>query len=185
VAPKPQPKTTANAGEQQETKSTLANLKRAASQAEGSKTDAEGVGTQVANMSGKILTGKILNYCWADVADLFVSTFGLSLVYINFHFIMKYVASVKFFCEFGEEWTMKGATGGAAGQAENQSAQTASSALKWGEIIAMFLLDIIVVLLIAAVLYAAYASVSWEIKAALWVGEKTGLTSTIIDNVVN
>jgi hypothetical protein len=145
-----------------------------------SKARKEGVGagiqelrSQAVSMGGKILTGKILNYCWLDVGDFFASTLGLSLIYINFHFICKYIAYWDAFCEFGEEWTLKGSTGGVAeqltGQDENPVEKTTSSALKYAEIIGMFLMDVLVLIIIVTLFYAAYYVLgSWYDLAKLY-----------------
>jgi len=89
-------------------------------------------------------TAKALSFSWLNIID----TFGLTLLYINFHFIAKYIAGSQMFSEFGEEWT----------PAQFRS-KTASEGLKIGEIMLMLVCDIILVILIFLLLLLLFIPV--------------------------
>ena len=48
-------------------------------------------------------TGAILKWSWI----IAIPTFGLSLLYIAFHFVARYIYGSQRFCRFGEEWGLK------------------------------------------------------------------------------
>ena len=101
---------------------------------------------------------------------------------------MKYVGSFSVFCEFGSEWTQKNPNLG--GTNENPAQQTASSALKWGEIMLMFLLDILIIMLLATLFYAAYSNLPWLAKKCIengdnWVGKACIKAAGVISNVIS
>lgn len=58
-------------------------------------------------------TGQILKLAWLNL----IPSFGLTLIYINFHFIMAYLGGpfAEYFCKFGEEWLTAGVPGGGGG----------------------------------------------------------------------
>jgi len=80
-----------------------------------------------------MFTAQALKQAWLNLID----SFGLTLLYINFHFIAKYIVGSDKFIGFGEEWLPKAAGGKIVG-----------GAIKWFEIIALFFLDIIFFILI-------------------------------------
>jgi len=121
-----------------------------------------------AEMGGQLATGKILQFMWLNIY------YVLPILYIDFHFVMRYFASAKVFCAFGSEWSKaqsktggaaqtigKGGgaggsvaakDGGAAAGAAGELAQAPSRMFEIFEIIAMVLCNVIVI----AVLYAIY-----------------------------
>ncbi len=92
-------------------------------------------------------TAELLKQSWLNV----ISSYGLTLLYINFHFIAKYIGSLKLFCDFGEEWTAKmdklsQAPGG------GQAVKVAKTGLKFAEIIAILFIDCLLILIFFMVL---------------------------------
>jgi len=84
----------------------------------------EGLKT-AAEMGGQLGTAKILQFMWTNIY------YVLPLLYINFHFVIRYIAGSQLFCRFGQEWTAKGAGAGkgatsGAAQAAKPSAAPAS-----------------------------------------------------------
>lgn len=77
---------------------------------------------------GALLTAQLLRSAWA----LLIPSFGLTLLYLNLHFLVRYVAGVTTFVPFGAEW-----------RAGSLSTAAASSALEYGELIALILLDVL------------------------------------------
>jgi len=159
------------------TKNQLAILKRTASKVktEGGGAAVKDLASEASASAMQVLTAEALEQSWFNALE----TCGLTLLYVNFHLIMKYVACVSSFCEFGEEWTMKAkvqkqlaAAAGGPEAGESTTEQISSSALKWAEIIAILLVDILVITLIVLIFYAAYASLSWAQKLGLYVAEK-------------
>ena len=117
----------------------------------------EEVSPDVALLATQIVTAEALEQSWLNVID----TFGVTLIYINFHFIMKYIASVRSFCEFGEEWTLKAkAHFKMAGGKESGLDKITNTSLKWAEIISLFLIDILFAFLVGSVIYIIYALVT-------------------------
>ena len=95
------------------------------------------IGKEVTKQAGKQFTAQILKTAWLNIID----TFGLTLLYINFHFILKYIVGVNAFCEFGQEWAPP-----IPSQAGKTAGQAATGAVKWAEIILLFVLDILLML---------------------------------------
>ncbi|MDD2646751.1 MAG: hypothetical protein PHV78_03125 [Patescibacteria group bacterium] len=72
-------------------------------------------------MGGQIATAKILQFMWENFY------YVLPIFYIDFHFIMRYIAGSKLFCRLGQEWLMKGSGKAASGA---QKASTAEQGLE-------------------------------------------------------
>jgi len=87
---------------------------------------------------GVKFTAAALKQSWLNIID----TFGLTLLYINFHFLGKYVAGSSLFGEFGSEWAppMAEKAGGKVGK-------MATGAAKFAEIILLLMLDFLIVLI--------------------------------------
>lgn len=103
--------------------------------------DVAGGAKEVATQTGQQLTSIILKQSWLEV----IPTYGLTILYLNFHFIAKYFASSRYFCEFGEEWTyklekLKAVPGG------GMAIGTAKVGLKYGEIVLLILVDVLIAL---------------------------------------
>ncbi len=47
-------------------------------------------------------TSKLLQQAWLNLID----SFGLTLIWINIHVLLRYVVGSKFFCKLGEEWSL-------------------------------------------------------------------------------
>jgi len=62
----------------------------------GSIKEALGQATEIA---GQMIFKEALKQSWLNL----IESYGLTFLYINFHFIMAYLARNKYFCKFGEE----------------------------------------------------------------------------------
>ncbi len=91
---------------------------------------------------GKSLTAKALKFSWLNIID----TYGLSLLYIYFHFLGKYVVNSQLFVDFGQEWNYE--VNRASG------IKTNATAAKLGEIILLFLVTLLLILIILSILVA-------------------------------
>lgn len=103
------------------------------------------------NLAAAKVTATVLRTAWTvGTPAFFVFDFGLSLLYLNIHFIARYLGGSRKFCEFGAEWSPKSMITGKP-----------SFGLKYAEFLALFFLDtlaIMVILAIATVLaMVAYA----------------------------
>jgi hypothetical protein len=104
-----------------------------------------------AEMGGQLATGKILQFMWGNIY------YVLPLLYIDFHFIMRYIAGAKVFCALGSEWSKpETKTGSAAGPL----AQAPNRALEILEIIAVVLCNAIVIFVLLLVYFIIYALVA-------------------------
>jgi len=94
----------------------------------------EGVGEAAASKG----TGELLKQSWMNL----ITSFGLTLIYINIHFVLRYLMGIKFFCQFGEEW-MPSTPG--VEEVVGKKAEIA-------EIIALIFLDLLVLFAILGIL---------------------------------
>lgn len=94
-------------------------------------------------------TARALVWAWGAL----IPTFGLSVLYINFHFAAHYFLHSEKFCAFGQEWMSRkvGASGGA-----EKITQEATGMLEIGEVIAMLLVDVILGLIILISILVGY-----------------------------
>jgi len=90
-------------------------------QARSGKTDA--LGAAVASVAGQTITAEFLKQSWLNL----ITSFGLTLLYINFHYVARYFAGSQMFCRFGMEWF---SVGKLAGGSENTSAASKPAAPK-------------------------------------------------------
>ena len=104
---------------------------------EGAAGAIEGVGEAVASKG----TGELLKWSWTTL----IPSFGLTSIYLNIHFILRYLMGNKFFCQFGEEWMPAAPV---AGEAVGKKAEIV-------EIIALILLDLLVFFAILGILTMA------------------------------
>lgn len=95
----------------------------------------------IAEKGANMLTAQALKAAWLNLID----SLGLTLIYINFHFIGKYFANSSYFCDFGEEWVLK-----MPGSDQVPGIGTAKTGLKYAEIIGLFLLDVLVCIIVLA-----------------------------------
>jgi hypothetical protein len=89
-------------------------------------------------------SARALSWAWIAV----IPTCGLSLLYINFHFIAHYVASSEKFCKFGDEWAIKKM---ASGSGEGNPLEEVNQMIEKFEIFGMFVLDAVVIFLIVLI----------------------------------
>ena len=103
--------------------------------------DVKGIVSDAANTAGQMATARALSWAWLAL----IPTFGLSLIYINIHFIARYIVGSEKFCKFGEEWALKkmASEGG-----EGNPVEEMSQMLGKVEILGMFVLDALVIALI-------------------------------------
>ncbi|MGC9048742.1 MAG: hypothetical protein ACP5IX_00765 [Patescibacteria group bacterium] len=116
-----------------------------------------------AEVGGQLLTAQILKFMWLHVYWV------LPMLYINFHFIMRYVAGQKTFCRFSEEWMPAskipggragGPIGGGAGKGIGEALSFAQEAPQRGleilEFCAWGLANGILALIIAFIVTVVY-----------------------------
>lgn len=104
----------------------------------------KGLSADLKQAVAQLATAIILRFCWLNI----ISSFGLTLIYINTHFLAKYLGGNTLFCEFGEEWTLPEA--GISGQEELKKKKGAAmfTAVKIAEFIVLFVVDVLAVLAI-------------------------------------
>ena len=78
------------------------------------------------------LTQQALRVAWTTI----IPTFGLSLLYVNFHFVARYFAHAQSFAPFGSEWS-----------SGVRTSAPPSTALEYAEISALIVLDILVLMI--------------------------------------
>ncbi len=105
------------------------------------------------DMAGQQLTAKAMYWSWNTLCDFSFTILWLGLIYLNGHFIMKYIVGSTKFCDFGDEWTYDV-------KSKIPGWIQGSSTLKWAEIIALFLVDTLVFLLILMLLTALMMVIS-------------------------
>jgi len=87
-------------------------------------------------------TASALRSAWTvGTPAFFVLDFGLSLLYLNIHFIARYLGHSRKFCEFGSEWDPRSIATGKP-----------NFGLKYAEIAAVVILDLLVLLIVLGVL---------------------------------
>ena len=91
--------------------------------------------SRIVGVGSRLLTARALQMAWASL----LPSWGLTLLYINFHYAMRHFAHMKGFTPLGSEWTTWRTVLGWPG-----------FGLKYAEIIAMLFLDAVIVLIILA-----------------------------------
>ncbi len=94
---------------------------------------------------GKLVTAQLLQKSWLGL----IPSWGLSAIYLNLHFVAKYILGLRVFCEFGEEWILAAPMGK---QLAAQGQQPKIGAAKYGEFILLLLVDAIIALILAAII---------------------------------
>ncbi len=97
-------------------------------------------------------TGILLKMAWLNL----ITTFGLSLIYINIHVFLRWVLGDNFFCKLGDEWVPKQVKA-MAGEAGKLSGQ----AIGIVEIMVLILLDFIMGVIILGILAFIIMIVTW------------------------
>jgi len=80
----------------------------------------------------------VLKWSWTGL----IATYGLSLIYINIHFFMAYFVRSKKFVKFGREWAPR------LGSSKSGASDSFLALIGLGEIFALVILDLIIVLAI-------------------------------------
>lgn len=136
-----EPAETENTGE--DYRSVILEAKRAAAKKkEAEEKKKEGAGASIMSPAKKG-TSWLLKASWLNLID----SFGLTLIYINIHVLLKWVLGEKLFCKLGDEWIPAKAqiAGGSAGKAGGRMIGIV-------EVMGLLLLDLIVGFLIVSVL---------------------------------
>lgn len=93
------------------------------------------------NLATAKVTASVLRTAWTvGTPAFFVLDFGLSLLYLNIHFIARYLGGSRKFCEFGAEWSPRTIMTGKP-----------SFGLKYAEFLALFFLDALAIMIILAI----------------------------------
>lgn len=90
-------------------------------------------GSKLVGVASRLFTGQVLKSAW----QYLLPSYGLTLLYINFHFLARHFAHRKGFAPFGSEWKIWRTVLGWPG-----------FALKYVEFIALLFLDALVALII-------------------------------------
>lgn len=106
--------------EQKELQRKLQALQRSVAQGKirESAKAAKQIAKDVLAIVAQAVTAELMVQSWFNIID----TFGLTLLYLNFHFVLKYISHSRYVCRFGHEWA-KSFTTGKAGQASNMASQ--------------------------------------------------------------
>ncbi|MDO8621651.1 MAG: hypothetical protein Q7R80_00265 [bacterium] len=101
--------------------------------------------SKLVGVASRLLTGQALKASWRYL----LPTYGLTLIYLNFHFCARHFAHRKGFTPFGSEWKIWRTVLGWPG-----------FALKYVEVIVLIFLDVLVALIILIAL-ALLAIIGW------------------------
>jgi hypothetical protein len=123
--------------------------------------------TNVALQAGaNLLTGQLLKNSWLYL----IPSFGLTILYIDFHFFARYLLGSEKFCKFGEEWALK-----------NSATREMTGGIQILEFIAFGVINLLLfsfIGLVATLLYALAdpAAVFKQILGTAWAGIKSFFT---------
>ncbi|HEX9664200.1 MAG TPA: hypothetical protein VGA49_00035 [Patescibacteria group bacterium] len=117
------------------------------------------------NLAGQLVTARLLNSAWLAIPE----TFGLSLLYVNFHFVMAHIVRSSLFCMLGQEWQFGG-----------KMKYTPSSALMWVEIIILIAINIMMI----AMLVVSLAMFILMILPAVAPGVALGILGSELLNLI-
>jgi len=109
----------------------------------------EGVGgaaEALAAKAGQMGTGFLLKWMWSNI------WWVLPLIYINFHFFLRYLIGVEYFCRFGEELKGGGMAGAGGKGGVGEITGTANKGMEILEIMALVGLDLLVLFAILGIL---------------------------------
>jgi len=128
-------------------KSLMSSLRKRASDEKNYPSGVGQMGKQMAMEAAAapvgMATSELLQQSWYNLID----SFGLTILYINFHVVCRYVFGEKFFCKLGHEWT-----GGKKGVSKSAGKTSifgfAADALGLGEVAVLIIVDLIVAFLI-------------------------------------
>jgi hypothetical protein len=90
----------------------------------------------IKGVASRLLTGAALRASW----QFLIPSWGLTLIYLNFHFLARHFANRKGFTPLGSEWKMWRMWLGYP-----------SFGLKYGEVIALVFLDALVIMILLAI----------------------------------
>lgn len=99
-------------------------------------------------MAGQMIFKEALKQSWLNI----VETYGLTFIYINFHFIMAYLAKNKYFCRFGQEGALS--FGGKTASLSQVDGGISETLMEYAEIAILFVVNglIMFILLLVACL---------------------------------
>lgn len=97
---------------------------------------AEATSSTAATAAASKVTAVALRASW----QFLIPSYGLTLIYLNFHFLARYLGSSRKFCEFGSEWNPRTIVTGKA-----------NFGLKYAEMLALIFLDALVILVLLAI----------------------------------
>lgn len=83
----------------------------------------------------RLLSARFLSMSWLGL----IESFGLTIIYINFHFMMAHMLKNKYFCKFGGEWL---------GGGKNPFGQVGANWLGPFEILLLFIVDSMILLIL-------------------------------------
>lgn len=95
--------------------------------------------------TGLLLTARLLKGAWTSL----VASFGLTLIYINFHFFMAHIFKSQYFCPLGTEWF----PAGPAKTTAKIKNTLVGGAIGIGEILLLWILNVIIGAVIFGILY--------------------------------
>lgn len=112
---------------------------RALQQGGGALDQVKGITKQAANMGMQMVTGELLKQSWLNIID----SWGLTIIYINFHAFCTLVFDGKYFCPLGAEWAEGGKAAGSF-----CGIPLTEKVIGFLEMISLILLDLLVAALI-------------------------------------
>lgn len=120
-------------------------------------------------------TGEALRQSWINL----FTTYGLTFLYINFHYIMAYLGGpfARFFPKAGREWLSKFTKGmPLPEQLKKEAEETIGAGIEPFELGLVILVDVLIILLLLAIIFIAYVIItdpSWF--TIQWFHAVTGL----------
>jgi hypothetical protein len=128
---------------------------------------------QTSEIAGQMVFREALKQSWYNLID----SYGLTFLYINFHFIMAYLAQSRYFCKFGVALSFGGKMD-AVGKIDGGISETLS---EYAEIIVMFLVDGLIIFIL--LLLACFISlIAWAVtNPAEFITEMGGSAREIIN----
>lgn len=109
----------------------------------------------------QMLSAHLLRSSWL----MLIPSFGLTLIWINIHFIGAYIVGSSWFCNFGTEWTKLPIKSNISGS--SASFQSTSRALEIAEIIALFTADLLIAIFFIFPILAPIFVIALIAKAVL------------------
>lgn len=99
--------------------------------------------SQTTEIAGQQIFKKFLKQSWYNLVD----SYGLTIIYINFHFIMAYLAKNKYFCKFGVALSF----GGEMDALSNADGGISQTLTEYAEIIILLAVDALILFILLLV----------------------------------